>query len=225
MLLIEDEKNIAELVSYNLSELGYSVVTETAGNTGLERARKILPDLILLDLMLPGLDGLSVCRSLKQSERTAAIPVILLTAKSEEVDKIVGFEIGADDYIVKPFSPRELCARVKAVLRRGQEVKMAPKWRAGALEMNDLRHEVLLRGKPLPLTSKEYDLLKALLEARGRVLTREVLLEKVWGYDQSIQIETRTVDMHVGQLRKKIKQESERIITIKNVGYRFEPDE
>ncbi len=224
VLVIEDEKNIAELMRYNLAEQGYVVSVETAGDAGLERAKKSRPDLILLDLMLPGMDGLSVCKALKQNEKTASIPVIMVTAKSEEIDKIVGLEIGADDYMTKPFSPRELAARVKAVLRRGKGMPTDFKMKLGALELDDSRHEVLLKGKPVVLTSKEYDLLKALLEARGRVLSRDVLLEKVWGYDQSLEIETRTVDMHVGQLRKKIKQEADRLVTVKNVGYRLEPD-
>ncbi|OGW72501.1 MAG: DNA-binding response regulator [Omnitrophica bacterium GWA2_52_12] len=224
ILVIEDEKNIAELIRYNLSEQGYVVSVEAAGDAGLERARKSRPDLILLDLMLPGMDGLSVCKALKQNEKTSSIPVIMVTAKSEEIDKIVGLEIGADDYMTKPFSPRELAARVKAVLRRGKEMPTDFKIKLGSLELDDSRHEVLLKGKPVVLTSKEYDLLKALLEARGRVLSREVLLEKVWGYDQSLEIETRTVDMHVGQLRKKMKLEADRLVTVKNVGYRLEPD-
>ena len=223
ILVIEDEKNIRELLKYNLQDEGFAVAEESSGDGGLRRAQKDRPDLILLDLMLPGMDGLSVCRTLKQNEKTSAIPVIMLTAKSEEIDKVLGLEIGADDYITKPFSPRELLARVKAVLRRGKEIQTDEKLRSGGLELDDARHIVTVKGKPVELTSKEYDLLKALMTARGRVLSREYLLERVWGYDQSLNIETRTVDMHVGQLRKKLKNEADRLVTIKNVGYRFDP--
>ncbi len=224
ILLIEDEKNIRELVKYNLQDEGFLVVEEATGDGGLRRAQKECPDLILLDLMLPGMDGLSICRALKQNDKTSGIPVIMLTAKSEEIDKVLGLEIGADDYITKPFSPRELLARVKAVLRRGKEVLPEEKLRSGGLELDDVRHVVTLKGKPVELTSKEYDLLKTLMAAHGRVLSREHLLEHVWGYDQSLNIETRTVDMHIGQLRKKIKNEAARLVTIKNVGYRFDPE-
>jgi len=224
VLVIEDEKNIRELIKYNLQDDGYLVSEEMSGDSGLRRIQQDFPDLVLLDLMLPGMDGLSVCKAVKQNPKTSSIPVIMLTAKSEEIDKVLGLEIGADDYITKPFSPRELLARVKAVLRRGRELPADVKLTSGTLELDDARHIVSLKGRPVELTSKEYDLLKALLEARGRVLSREYLLERVWGYDKSVNIETRTVDMHVGQLRKKIKSEAERLVTIKNVGYRFDAE-
>lgn len=224
VLIIEDEKNIRELIKYNLQDDGYLVSEEMSGDSGLRRIQQDLPDLVLLDLMLPGMDGLSVCKAVKQNPKTASVPVIMLTAKGEEIDKVLGLEIGADDYITKPFSPRELLARVKAVLRRGREAPADVKLTAGTLELDDARHIVSLKGKAVELTSKEYDLLKALLEAHGRVLSRETLLERVWGYDKSVNIETRTVDMHVGQLRKKIKSEAERLVTIKNVGYRFDAE-
>lgn len=224
VLVIEDEKNIRELIKYNLQGEGYHVLEETLGDAGLRRIQQDRPDLVLLDLMLPGIDGVSVCKSVKQNPKTNMIPVIMVTAKSEEIDKVLGLEIGADDYITKPFSPRELLARVKAVLRRGRDTLSQTKLTAGTLEVDDARHVVTLKGKIVELTSKEYDLLKALLEAGGRVLSREHLLESVWGYDKSVNIETRTVDMHVGQLRKKIKNEAERLVTIKNIGYRFDLD-
>ena len=224
ILLIEDEKNIAELVKYNLEQEGFLMQHASRGDTGLEQARKSKPDLIILDLMLPGLDGIEICKILKQNEKTSAIPIIMLTAKAQESDRIVGLELGADDYVTKPFSPRELVARVKAVLRRGREKPADKILRAGTLELDDAKHIVSLKSKPVELTSKEYDLLKALMEANGRVLSRDFLLEKVWGYDGSLNIETRTIDMHVGQLRKKIKTEGDRIITVKNVGYRFDLD-
>ncbi|MBI4367990.1 MAG: response regulator [Candidatus Omnitrophica bacterium] len=222
ILVVEDEKNIVELVKYNLEQEGYRVLTASKGDIGLDLARKQKPALILLDLMLPEIDGIEICKILKQDDQTSAIPIVMLTAKSQEADKVLGLELGADDYITKPFSPRELVARVKAVLRRAHEKPKAKILKVGQLELDVDKHLVTLKGKGVDLTSKEYDLLKTLLEAHGRVLSREILLDQVWGYDQSINIETRTVDMHIGQLRKKLKAESERIITVKNTGYRFE---
>ena len=224
ILVIEDEKNILELVKYNLEEAGYRVTIANRGDSGLELARKEKPSLIILDLMLPGIDGIEVCKILKQNYKTTPIPIIMLTAKGQEADKIVGLELGADDYMTKPFSPRELIARVKAVLRRTHEKPKEELLKIGALELDQAKHLATIKGKPIELTSKEYDLLKALLEARGRVLSRELLLDQVWGYDESLNIETRTVDMHVGQLRKKLKTEAHRIVTVKNVGYRFDHD-
>lgn len=222
ILIIEDEANLVEVLKFNLEKENYGVLTASKGVEGLNMARKEKVDLILLDLMLPEMDGLEICKVLKQNEKTNHIPIIMLTAKAEETDKIVGLELGADDYITKPFSPRELMARIKALLRRVRS-QLTPKViKAGQLEVDTERHKVLLRGERLELTSKEYGLLTALMEAKGRLLSREYLLEKVWGYDNSLNIETRTVDMHVGLLRKKIKKEAERIVTIKNAGYRFE---
>jgi len=224
VLIIEDEKNIAELVKYNLEKEGFAVATSSRGDLGLEQVRKIRPDLIILDLMLPEVDGLELCRILKQNEKTSGIPVIMLTAKSSETDKIVGLELGADDYVTKPFSPRELTARVKAVLRRKMEKPKDRVLRCGELEVDTGKHSVSLKEKPLELTSKEYELLKVLMASDGRVLSREFLLETVWGYDRSVEIETRTVDVHVTNLRKKLKSEAERILTVKNAGYRFDSE-
>lgn len=225
ILLIEDEKNIAELVKYNLEQEGFTPLLASRGDTGLEMARKNKPDLILLDIMLPVIDGIEICKILKQNETTAGIPIIMMTAKGQEADRVVGLELGADDYVTKPFSSRELMARIKAVLRRGKEKKSEKVLRCGAIEMDTGKHVVKLTNKVLELTSKEYDLLKALLEADGRALSRDTLLERVWGYDATLNIETRTVDMHIGQLRKKLAGEGERILTIKNVGYRFDQDQ
>ncbi len=222
VLVVEDEKNILELVKYNLEEAGFRVLTAAKGTLGLEIAQKEKPRLIILDLMLPELDGIEICKVLKQNYKTAYIPIIILTAKSQETDKVLGLELGADDYVTKPFSPRELVARVKSVLRRGQEKPKERVFKAGVLELDTAKHSVNLKGKNVELTSKEYDLLKALMEAEGRVLSREHLLDQVWGYDQSVNIETRTIDMHVGQLRRKVKPEANRIVTVKNVGYRFD---
>ena len=224
ILIVEDEKNIIELLKYNLEKEGFRTLVAMRGDRGLETAIREKPGLILLDLMLPGFDGLEICKTIRQNPKTAAIPIIMLTAKTEEADKVIGLELGADDYITKPFSPRELMARVKAVLRRKLERTPEKSLKAGALELDTEKHLVLLKGKAVELTSKEYELLKTLMEANGRVLSREQLLEQVWGYDRSIHIETRTVDMHVGQLRKKLKTEGERIITVKNAGYRLDAD-
>lgn len=222
VLVIEDEKNIVELVKYNLEREGFRVLTALKGDVGLDEARKGKASLIILDLMLPEIDGIEICKILKHNEKTASTPIVMLTAKSQEADKVLGLELGADDYLTKPFSPRELVARVKAVLRRTQEKPKAKVLKAGDIEVDIEKHIVRLKGKSVELTSKEYDLLTTLMEANGRVLSRDVLLDQVWGYDQSVNIETRTVDMHVGQLRKKLKSDSDRIVTIKNVGYRFD---
>ncbi len=227
ILIVEDEPAIHELVKYNLQKEGYVVLSAYDGSAGADLARDQKPDLILLDMMLPKMDGMEVCKTLKSNTRTSGIPIIMVTAKSEETDKVLGLEMGADDYLAKPFGVRELLARIKAVLRRqkrsgssgGKEV-----FHLGGLVLDDGKHEATFKGKELYLTSKEYDLLKALLEADGRVLSREQLLDQVWGYQHAENIETRTIDMHVGQLRKKLKSEADRIITIKNVGYRIEPD-
>ena len=222
VLLIEDEKNILELVKYNLEQGGFRVLTATKGNAGLETALKERPALVILDLMLPEMNGLEICQTLKQNEKTRLIPIIMLTAKGTESDKVVGLELGADDYITKPFSPRELLARIKAVLRRSREKAPEEILRSGAIELDVTKHELRLKGKPVEITAKEFELLRVLMGSKERVLTREVLLSKVWGYENSVNIETRTVDMHIGQLRKKIGKEAERIVTIKSVGYRFD---
>lgn len=227
ILIVEDEPAIQELVKYNLQKEGYKVFSAYDGEAGAEMALEEKPDLVLLDLMLPKMDGIEVCKLLKSNTRTSGIPIIMVTAKSEETDKVLGLEMGADDYLAKPFGVRELLARIKAVLRRqkksgtsgGKEL-----FQLGDLVLDDGRHEALLKDKPLALTSKEYDLLKALLEADGRVLSRDQLLDQVWGYEHSENIETRTIDMHVGQLRKKLKSEARRILTVKNVGYRMDCD-
>lgn len=224
VLIIEDEKNIVELIAYNLEQEGFRILSALKGDEGLEKARRQNPDLILLDLMLPELSGLEICNILKRNERTAKVPIIMLTAKNQEADKVVGLELGADDYVTKPFSPRELVARIKAVLRRSQTQKDEAVCEIGALKLDAQRHIVTLKNKPISLTAKEYDLLKSLILAKGRVLSREFLLNEVWGYDPSLNIETRTVDMHLGQLRKKIGPEAKRLVTVKNVGYRFDRD-
>jgi two-component system alkaline phosphatase synthesis response regulator PhoP len=224
ILLIEDEKNIVELVKYNLEREGFRVLTAIKGNAGLAMALKEKPALVILDLMLPELGGLDICKTLKHNDKTCNIPVIMLTAKSTETDKVVGLELGADDYMTKPFSPRELVARIKALFRRVHEKPKLELLKAGTLELDITKHELRLKGNSSELTAKEFELLKTLMEASGRVLSREFLLERVWGYENSVNIETRTVDMHIGQLRKKIGKEAGRIVTVKSVGYRFDGD-
>jgi len=222
VLLIEDDKNILELVKYNLEEEGFRVRTATRGNAGLETALKERPALVILDLMLPEMNGLEICKILRQNEKTRMIPIIMLTAKGSESDKVVGLELGADDYVTKPFSPRELMARIKSVLRRFREKPVEEILRAGTIELDTKKHELRVKGKAMEITAKEFELLSVLMNSKGRVLTRETLLSKVWGYEDFVNIETRTVDMHIGQLRKKMGKEAERLVTVPSVGYRFD---
>jgi len=222
VLFIEDDKNIVELVKYNLEQEGFRVLTAVTGLAGLEKALKEKPTLVLLDLMLPEMNGLEICKTLKLNTKTRFTPIIMLTAKGAESDKVIGLELGADDYMTKPFSPRELMARIKAVLRRSMEKPAEEILRSGTIELDITKHELRLKGKPVEVTAKEFELLGILMSSKGRVLTREILLSKVWGYENSSNIETRTVDMHIGQLRKKIGKEAERIVTVKSVGYRFD---
>jgi two-component system phosphate regulon response regulator PhoB len=186
--------------------------------------REYHPDLLILDLMLPGMDGLEICRQLRQDVATARLPILMLTAKAEEVDRVVGLEVGADDYVVKPFSPRELVARVRAILRRAQEPAEFAVKRIGELEVDESRHSVGVQGTPVELTAKEFGLLCALMRANGRVLNREQLLEGVWGYADAAEIESRTVDVHIRRLREKLGSEAKRIVTVKGVGYRFDTE-
>ncbi len=225
ILVVDDEKSIAEAVTYTLKQEGFRTTIAHDGAKALELARRELPDLIVLDWMLPEVDGLEACRILKQDAKTAHIPVIMLTVKSEETDKVLGLEMGADDYMTKPFSSRELVARVKAVLRRRNAAASVELVQIGELRVDWGKHLVWVTHKPVALTSKEFDLLRVLLEANGRVLTRDALLEHVWSYERAVEIETRTVDLHISQLRKKLGPVGKRILTLKNVGYRFVIDE
>ena len=226
IVLVEDEPDIAEVLQYNLEKEGLRVVTERRGDSALETIRRDPPDLVLLDLMLPGLDGLEVTRALKRDGATARLPIVMLTAKGEEVDRIVGLELGADDYIPKPFSPREVVLRVKAVLRRlaesGDGDGRAPRevLTAGGVEVDVPGHRVRVGGEEVPLTATEFRLLKLLIERSGRVQTRGRLLADVWGYADDV--DSRTVDTHVRRLRKKLGPAAERIETIIGVGYRFQ---
>ena len=223
VLIVEDETNIRQLVKYNLEKESYQVLEAEDGLQGLRLAKAEKPDLVLLDLMLPQMDGLEVCRSLKGNPATSALPIIMLTAKSEEIDKVIGLELGADDYMTKPFSPRELVARVKAVLRRSQkETSLPGELAVGRLRFNFSRYEVHMGSVKLELTPKEYELLKMLATNLGKVFTREQLLEKVWGYEYFG--DTRTVDVHVRHLRAKMANDPETadsLETIRGFGYRL----
>jgi two-component system alkaline phosphatase synthesis response regulator PhoP len=226
ILIVEDEKDIVKMLEYNLKKEGFKTLSCRDGEDALETATRELPQLVLLDLMLPGIDGLEICKRLKNNTKTALIPVIMLTAKAQEADKVVGLELGADDYITKPFSPRELLARIKAVLRRGHDKSALPEaLKIGELAIDFAKISVTVRHKPAELTAKEFELLKTLIGAKGRVLSREYLLDTIWGYDHAIEIQTRTVDVHILTLRKKLKSEAKRIVTVKNYGYRFEQEE
>jgi phosphate regulon transcriptional regulator PhoB len=226
ILIVDDEKDIVKMLDYNFKKEGFRTISAYDGEDALDLAARERPDLIILDLMLPGLDGLEVCKSLKKADKTALIPIIMLTAKTKEADKIVGLELGADDYMTKPFSPRELVARVKAVLRRVKEKDKLPEIiEIGDLTIDFSRISVTVKGKPVELTAKEFELLRTLLKVKGRVLSRDYLLDTIWGFDHAVEIQTRTVDVHIRTLRKKLKSEAKRIVTVKNYGYRFEREE
>jgi DNA-binding response OmpR family regulator len=225
VLIVEDEPDIRDLLAFHLEREGYLVSKARTGADGLRQIAASPPDLVLLDLMLPEIDGLEVCRRLRREPRTASLPIVMLTARGEEMDRVLGLELGADDYVVKPFSPKEVVARVRAVLRRGgAAVAAGDPIVSGRLSIDLGRHVVLVAGVAVELTPKEFDLLRALAEARGRVLSREFLLDRVWGYAAAGEIESRTVDVHVRRLRMKLGAEGPRIVTVKSVGYRLEPD-
>lgn len=226
ILIVDDEKDIVRMIDYNLKKEGFRTIAAYDGAKALSLAVKEFPDLIILDLMLPEIDGLEVCKELKKDSSTSPIPIIMLTAKTKETDKIVGLELGADDYVTKPFSPKELIARVRALLRRIKEKEKLPDvLKTGNLTIDFARIQVSVGSKPVELTSKEFELLKTLIKAKGRVLSRDYLLDTIWGFDASIDIQTRTVDVHIRTLRKKLKAASGRIVTVKNYGYRFEMDD
>jgi DNA-binding response OmpR family regulator len=229
ILVVDDEVSLQETLAYNLKKQGYDVIVVGDGVAALQAARKEHPDLILLDLMLPGMDGLEVCRILRQEMNT---PVLMLTARDDEIDRVVGLEVGADDYLTKPFSMRELLARVKAMLRRvrliKEEVIPETSQPSSLLVFNELvidqeRREVRLNSKPLALKPKEYELLVYFATHQGRAINRETILEQVWGWDYIG--ESRTVDVHVRWLREKIEKDPTypvRLVTVRGAGYRFE---
>jgi phosphate regulon transcriptional regulator PhoB len=224
VLIVEDEADIRQLVDFHLSRNGFRCRSVASGAHALEEVRRTLPDLVLLDLMLPAMDGLEVCRRLRSDPRTAGVPIIILTARADEVDRVVGLELGADDYVSKPFSPKELVARVRAVLRRIRPREPSAPLAGGGVTLDPSRHTVTVDGTSVSLTPKEFDLLQALLESPGRVLTREYLLNRVWGYSRADEIESRTVDVHIRRLRAKLGSAGARIATLKGVGYRFEAE-
>jgi DNA-binding response OmpR family regulator len=223
ILIIEDEKDIRDLLQHYLKKEGYAVQGAEDGDSGLRKLAKERYDLVLLDLMLPRMDGLEVCRVLRSQAQTADLPVIMLTAKGEETDRIVGLELGADDYITKPFSPREVVARVKAIFRRVEKPKgKEVKHEYGGISLDLLRYEVSYKGKVLSLTSKEFKLLEFFLGNQGRVLSRDLLLNEIWGYDYFGT--TRTVDVHVAHLRQKFPVLNRSLVSIKGLGYKLQEE-
>jgi len=227
VLLVEDDRTLVDVLKYNLVKEGYTVAMALDGERALELARREKPDLIILDIMLPKIDGIEVCRILR---RDMTVPILMLTARSEEIDKVLGLGIGADDYVTKPFGMRELLARVRAMLRRAEIVQLqaAPDTTTTSIKVGDFeidleRHLVFHRGSPVEMTHREFDLLAFLVQNRGRVFSRDHLLEKVWGYDYAGG--TRTVDVHIRWLRQKLEADPshpEHLVTVRGVGYKFE---
>ncbi len=228
ILIVDDEANIRELVNFVLQKEGYQVIASSDGLSALKDVELHKPDLVLLDSMLPGMDGLEVCRNLRKNRETAYLPIIFLTAKSEELDKVIGLEMGADDYVTKPFSPRELIARIKARLRKRYETDRDSQTVGereivyGPLAIRPVKYEALVNGNKLDLTLKEFELLSLLVRNPGKVFNRDYLLTTIWGFDYTS--DTRTVDVHVHHLRQKIEEDPGKpyyIETVRGVGYRF----
>lgn len=222
VLVVEDEKEIRDLLAHYLRKEGFAPILAVDGESALSAARREKPDLILLDIMLPKTDGLEVLRAIRSDSGLARTPVIMLTAKSGETDRVVGLELGADDYVTKPFSPREVIARIKAILRRSRPPAAEPEpalLSYRGLKMDVVRHEVRHHGKAVSLTSKEFRILQTLLASTGRVLSRETILLKVWG--DETHVTDRTVDVHIANLRQKIPLLSKAIETVKDVGYKL----
>lgn len=219
ILIVEDEADIRELLVFNLQRDGYATLETGNGKEGLDMARARKPDLILLDVMLPGMDGFTVCRELERDPATACIPVIMLTARGEEVDRIVGLELGADDYVVKPFSVRELILRIRAILRRQAVAASTPRLALHGVELNPAAHKVSVAERVVDLTATEFRLLEDIMRHAGTVRTREQLLNSVWGYQ--FEGYARTVDTHVRRLRVKLGAKADLVETVRGVGYRF----
>lgn len=224
ILIAEDEKDIRNLIRGRLEKEGFHTLEAGDGQEAVSKTQQQQPDLIVLDLMMPKMSGLDVCKTLKGSDKTKHIPIVMLTAKSEEIDRIIGFELGADDYLTKPFSPRELILRIKAILKRltpkGSPEKKVLKF--GDLTVDTTNYEAAIKNKPLTLTKTEFLILKHLLESGGRVVTKESLTNKIWGFDSYG--DSRTIDTHMAKLRKKIGKYANKIETIRGVGYRFYSD-
>ncbi len=229
ILVVDDEQDILDLISYNLSKEGFKVYTAANGTQAVEVARKVLPDLIILDVMMPGMDGFEVCRTLRKDEATASVSIMFLTAKAGEIDQILGLELGADDYIQKPISPRVLIARAKSILRRGNEkvrteTIAAPEvMRIGSIEINRQNYTVRIDSRESFFPKKEFELLAFLASNSGKVFTRESLLRRIWG--ESVFVVDRTVDVHVSKIREKLGKYGAWIETVKGVGYRFREHE
>jgi two-component system phosphate regulon response regulator PhoB len=221
ILIVEDEKDIASLIEHNLAMAGYRVTVLNEGSAVLMRLERDRPSLVILDVMMPGMSGLEVCRAIKAHALYKSIPVIFLTAKNDEIDRIVGFELGVDDYVTKPFSPRELILRVRAILSRSgaKPQNEEPAFEHGILKIDWQGHRVFIKENEVALTKLEFNLLRHLVKSRGRVLSRDYLLDQVWGYNSDL--ETRTVDTHVKRLRDKLASAGEAIETVRGVGYRF----
>jgi two-component system phosphate regulon response regulator PhoB len=217
VLIVDDDPDIVRLVSYNLLQSGFDAVHANTGREALEIVQKQPPDLVILDLMLPDVDGIEVCRNLRTHDVSANIPIVMLTARSEEIDRVVGFELGADDYVMKPFSPRELILRVKSILRRSR-TERTEMLRAGRIQIYPERRQCFTGSESIPLTVKEFDLLYELMRARGNVLTRDVLMDRVWGYHGDAT--SRTLDTHIRRLREKLGAEGASIETVRGIGYR-----
>ncbi len=222
ILVIDDEQDVIDMLSVSLSKAGLNVRSTSDGATGLLKAREEQPSLIVLDIMMPKLSGLEVCKLLKADPATRSIPIIMLTAKAEEVDRVVGLEVGADDYVTKPFSPRELALRINAILRRGQPATESQRLTVGNISIDPERHYVSTGGKPVQLTAVEFRLLMILMRRPGRVQPRDRLLRDVWGYETLI--ETRTIDTHVRRLRDKLGKAANRVETVRGFGYRLRED-
>ena len=220
ILIVEDDKHISKLVKYNLEKAGFECTVATTGEKALEILDKEPVDLIILDIMLPKMDGFQACKQIKQERKLSALPIIMLTAKSEEVDRVVGFELGADDYVVKPFSPRELVLRVKAILRRKKPPEVSQDiLGAGRLIVDTTRHKVTVDKKEIELTPMEFKLLVTLMQRKGKVQSRDRLLDDVW--DIAADVSTRTVDTHIKRLRQKLGKAGKFIETVRGFGYRF----
>jgi two-component system phosphate regulon response regulator PhoB len=221
ILVVEDESDLQQVLGYNLRQAGHDVVSATRGQDALRLARDQRPDLVLLDLMLPDLPGTEVCKTLKESAATRTVPIVMLTARGEEIDRVVGFELGADDYVVKPFSVRELMLRIQAILRRGKSEAPEgdPIVEFGCLKIDRDAHRVWVEGKEVELTALEFRLLLTLYDRKNRVQTRTALLDDVWGIQADIT--TRTVDTHVKRLREKLEAARDYVETVRGVGYRF----
>ena len=219
IIIVDDETDVADLIEFHLKKAKYEVLTVADGGAALPLIRAENPALVVLDLMLPGISGLEICRALKSDAKTAAIPIIMLTAKAEEVDRIVGFELGADDYVVKPFSPREFVLRVNAVVRRNATASLSDRLVAGEITVDRTKHAVLVAGKATDCTATEFKLISILIERRGRVQSRDRLLSDVWGYEAAI--DTRTVDTHMRRLREKLGKYGAYLETVRGFGYRI----